>query len=120
MEVQNPMKKLILFLALAAGIFAIAAPLQSFKVQHSDAEWQKLLSHNAYLVLRKAATEKPYTGKFWNNHDKGTYSCLGCGQIVFSSDAKFDSGTGWPSFFQEIAKGRTLNRPDNSDGTQRT
>ena len=91
-----------------------------FKVHHTDAEWQKLLSHSAYIVLRKAGTETPYKGKYWDNHAEGTYACAGCGQILFSSATKFDSGTGWPSFFKEIAKGRTLSRPDHSAGMERT
>jgi len=64
--------------------------------------------------------EKPYSGKYWDNHAKGTYACAGCGQDLFSSDTKFESGTGWPSFYREIAKGRTLNRADHSGGTERT
>ena len=110
------MKKISILLVCLASL----AAAQTFKVQHTDAEWQKMLPKNSYLVLRKAATEKPYSGKYWNLHDKGTYACMGCGQVVFSSDTKFDSGTGWPSFYKEIAKGRTINRPDNSDGMQRT
>jgi peptide-methionine (R)-S-oxide reductase len=118
-RLRNTMKQIMLLLALAASVFLLASG-PTFKVQHSDAEWQKILSHNAYLVLRKAGTEKPYSGKLWNFHEKGKFACAGCGQVLFSSDAKFDSGTGWPSFFQEIAKGRTINRPDDSGGQHRT
>jgi peptide-methionine (R)-S-oxide reductase len=117
---EKPMKKLILLLGCAACILVHAAGRQTFKVQLTDAQWQKKLSRNAYLVLRKAGTEKPYTGQFWDHHAKGAYACAGCDQEVFSSKNKFDSNTGWPSFYQEIAKGRTLNKADNSDGMQRT
>lgn len=96
-----------------------AAPGQKFAYTRTDAQWKASLSPNAYLVLRKSATEKPYSGKYWNLHDKGTYVCAGCGQTLFSSDAKFDSHTGWPSFFREIAKGRTLLRTDYSDSMVR-
>jgi peptide-methionine (R)-S-oxide reductase len=113
------MKLSILSIVLAGSMLASAGG-GDFKVQHTDAEWQKMLSHTAYLVLRKAATEKAYTGKYWDNHAKGTYACAGCGQVVFSSATKFDSGTGWPSFYKEIAKGRTLSRPDHSGGMERT
>ena len=112
--------KLTLFTFVLAGAMLAGAAGSEFKVHHTDAEWQKLLSHPAYLILRKAATEKPYTGKYWDLHEKGTFACAGCGQVLFSSDTKFDSGTGWPSFYQEIAKGRTLNRPDHSGGMERT
>ena len=97
-----------------------ATPNQSFAVTHTDAAWQKLLPKNAYLVLRKSGTEKPYSGKFWDFHEKGKFACVGCGQIVFSSANKFDSHTGWPSFDREINRGRTLVRADQSDGMDRT
>lgn len=105
------MKYSLTLFALTAALLASAA-LPTFKVNHSDADWQKLLPRSTYLVMRKAGTEKPYTGKYWNNHERGVYACASCGQLLFSSDAKFDSHTGWPSFFQEIVKGRTLNRLD--------
>lgn len=112
------MKRFFYLIAIVAA--AALAAAQTFKVQHSDAEWQKMLPKNSYLVLRKAGTEKPYSGKYWNNHEKGAYACIGCGQVIFSSDNKFDSGTGWPSFYQEIGKGLTIHRADDSDGMHRT
>ncbi|MBS1717170.1 MAG: peptide-methionine (R)-S-oxide reductase MsrB [Armatimonadetes bacterium] len=102
------------------SLLMLAIPAQQFKVQHTDAEWQKMLPKKSYLVMRKAATEKPYTGAFWDFHEAGTYACKGCGQVIFSSDAKFDSHTGWPSFYQTIAKDRIITRPDDSEGTRRT
>jgi peptide-methionine (R)-S-oxide reductase len=120
--------KLFAALALLAALLAPhpisnlvrAKADQSFPVTKPDAVWKKTLSNNAYLVLRKSGTEKPYTGKYWDNHEKGIFVCAGCGQKLFSSDAKFDSHTGWPSFFREIAKGKTLIREDHSDGLDRT
>jgi peptide-methionine (R)-S-oxide reductase len=97
-----------------------AAPNQKFAVVKSDAEWKKELPRATYLVLRKAGTERPYSGKFWDFHDKGVFVCAACGEPLFGSDAKFDSHTGWPSFFQEIRPGATLTRPDVSDGDERT
>src|SRR5215469_2327556 len=93
---------------------------QSFPCVKSDAEWKKTLSKNSYLVLRKAGTEAPYSGKYWDFHQDGVFTCAACGQPLFSGKDKFDSHTGWPSFFREIEPGRTLTRPDMSDGTSRT
>lgn len=85
-----------------------------------DAEWKKQLSPDAYEVTRHAGTERPYTGKFWNNHDKGVYQCICCGTTNFSSDTKFESGTGWPSFWQPIAKENVRESSDLSLGMERT
>ena len=96
------------------------ASSQHYAVVKPDAEWQKLLPENTYLVLRKSATEKPYSGKFWDFHEQGTYVCAGCGQELFSSANKFDSHTGWPSFYKEIQRGQTLTRIDMSEGDARS
>jgi len=111
------MKNVILISLVLASVTAFG---QVFKVQHTDQEWQKLLPKDSYTVLRKSGTERAYTGKYWDLHEAGTYACLGCGQVLFSSDAKFESNTGWPSFFKEIAAGRTARRADSSDGMQRS
>jgi peptide methionine sulfoxide reductase msrA/msrB len=85
----------------------------------SDAEWRKKLSPEQYHVAREKGTERAFTGKYWNNHDKGTYICVGCGEPLFSSDTKFDSGTGWPSFYKPAAdKGVTVEK-DMSYGMER-
>jgi peptide-methionine (R)-S-oxide reductase len=94
-------------------------PNQKFACVHTDAEWKKLLPGLSYSVLRQADTEEAFTGKYWDLHQKGQFVCAGCGQVLFSSDDKFDSGTGWPSFTREIAHGRVLVREDDSFGMQR-
>lgn len=68
------------------------------KIVKSDKEWESELSHEQFLVLRKHATEQPFTGKYVNTHEDGIYRCAACGNELFSSDTKFDSGSGWPSF----------------------
>lgn len=71
-------------------------------VVKSDAEWQRVLTPEQFRVLRKSGTEVAFTGKYWNNHKAGTYRCAGCGLTLFDSATKFESGTGWPSFWQPV------------------
>lgn len=78
------------------------------------------LSSELYDVARKGGTEKPFTGKYWNVHDKGIYKCAVCGNELFSSDTKFDSGTGWPSFTEPANQENVELIPDNSHGVTRT
>lgn len=75
---------------------------KSFKVEKTEAEWKAELTDAEFYVLRKAATENPFTSELLDNKKKGTYICAGCGTPLFKSNTKFDSGTGWPSFYQEI------------------
>jgi len=84
----------------------------AFPVQKSDAEWRAQLSPQRYAVLRKADTERPFENALWDNHEKGVYRCAGCGQVLFHSDAKFESGTGWPSFYQPASPGAVVTRSD--------
>jgi len=90
------------------------------KITKPETEWQKQLSPEQYYVTRKAGTEPAFTGKYWKTKDAGTYSCVCCGQPLFSSDTKFDSGTGWPSFFKPLEDGAVVNHSDQSYGMART
>jgi peptide-methionine (R)-S-oxide reductase len=89
-------------------------------VVKSDAEWQQQLSPDAFAVTRRASTERPYSGQYWNLHDKGLYRCICCDTALFSSETKFESGTGWPSFWQPIAKENVSEISDYSLGMART
>jgi len=90
------------------------------KVVKSDEEWRKLLTPTQYQVLRQAGTERAFTGEYWNNHEKGVYLCAACGLELFGSDTKFDSGTGWPSFWAPIATNVVDEHSDASMGMIRT
>jgi peptide-methionine (R)-S-oxide reductase len=85
-----------------------------------DSEWQKQLSSSSYNVTRLASTEYAYSGKYAESHEKGLYRCICCATALFSSDTKFDSGTGWPSFYQIIAKENVSEIPDSTYGAERT
>jgi peptide-methionine (R)-S-oxide reductase len=94
--------------------------VMSEKVVKSREEWKKLLTPEQFHVLREKGTEPAFSGKYWNNHEHGIYRCAGCGLDLFSSDAKFESGTGWPSFTAPVAPENILTRPDNGWFTHRT
>ena len=89
------------------------------KVEKPRAEWKKQLTPEQFDVTRQAGTERPFTGKYDNNHADGLYHCICCDTVLFDSKTKFDSGTGWPSFWQPIAKENVLVQGDNSMGMQR-
>jgi peptide-methionine (R)-S-oxide reductase len=90
------------------------------KVVKSNDEWRKELSAEQYHVLREAGTERAFTGAYWDNHEKGVYHCAACGLTLFSSDAKFDSGTGWPSFYEPVSEANVIKETDSSAGMIRT
>lgn len=87
--------------------------------ERSEDEWKSVLSPEQFQVLRKKGTERAFTGEFWDDHRSGTYSCAGCGTALFDSDTKFESGSGWPSFFAPIADGRVHLEEDSSHGMRR-
>ncbi len=90
------------------------------KLKVTDAQWKKVLPEDVYLVMRKAETERAFTGKYWNTEEKGTYYCASCGNLLFRSTAKFSSSCGWPSFFEQENKKSVTYKDDNSYNMERT
>jgi peptide-methionine (R)-S-oxide reductase len=90
------------------------------QVVKSESEWREELTPEQYEVLRNKGTERAFTGAYWDQHADGVYRCAGCGQELFSSDTKFDSGTGWPSFWEPAESDAVELRPDNSFFMRRT
>jgi peptide-methionine (R)-S-oxide reductase len=90
------------------------------KICRPDEEWRAQLTQEQYEVTRRKGTERAFTGKYWDSTEKGIYECICCGQDLFGSEAKFQSGCGWPSFFQPIAPDRVTEQPDHSYGMERT
>ena len=96
------------------GVVTVATVIKS------DDEWKKQLPPDSYNITRRSGTERPYTGKYAENHDNGVYRCICCNTALFSSETKFESGTGWPSFWQPIAKENVHETLDMTFGVQRT
>lgn len=90
------------------------------KVNMSEEEWKKVLPKDVYSIARLKGTERPWTSKYENFYDTGTYYCAACGNPLFKSDTKFDSGCGWPSFYEPVTKGSIIYTPDHSHGMTRT
>lgn len=90
------------------------------KITKSDSEWQQELTPEQFYVTRKAGTEPAFTGKYHNSKDRGMYTCVCCGQPLFSSETKFESGTGWPSFYEPVSGGAIEEHSDISHGMRRT
>jgi peptide-methionine (R)-S-oxide reductase len=90
------------------------------KVVKTDEEWKKLLSDQQYYVLRKAGTERPFTGPYWDDHAPGVFVCAACGEVLFKAETKFDSGTGWPSFYAPATKAAVEEITDSTLGMART
>lgn len=90
------------------------------KLIKSDEEWRRLLTPEQYEITRRKGTERPFTGKYWNFKGKGIYRCVSCGNELFSSETKFDSGTGWPSFWAPLSEESVTTAIDSSHGMTRT
>jgi peptide-methionine (R)-S-oxide reductase len=89
-------------------------------VDASNTEWKNVLPEDVYYIAREKGTERPFTGKYTNHEEAGTYYCAACGNPLFKSDGKFNSTCGWPSFFEPISKESIIFLPDNSHGMKRT
>lgn len=100
------------------AVGATAAPTH-FQISHSPADWKRLLGAQRYHILREAGTEPPFTSPLLNEHRKGIFNCAGCAEALFLSSTKFDSGTGWPSFWK-VLPAATFTRSDRSLGVERT
>jgi peptide-methionine (R)-S-oxide reductase len=110
-------------LALVPGLpwrIAVSGAEETFPVVHSDAEWRALLTPAQYAVLRQSATERPFTSPLLNEHRPGVFACAGCDRGVFSSETKFESGTGWPSFWAPLREDAVGTTRDGSLGMTRT
>jgi len=90
------------------------------KVKKTESEWQRDLSPEQFQVTRRQGTERAFTGKYWDNHDSGAYRCVCCGAELFSSEHKFDSGSGWPSFWQPVQGENVATASDTTYGMART
>lgn len=90
------------------------------KITRSEDEWRKLLTPEQFRITRKHGTERAFTGEFWRNHEQGIYRCVACDLDLFSSETKFDSGTGWPSYYAPLAESHIGTSEDNSLFTRRT
>ncbi|MBI3509428.1 MAG: peptide-methionine (R)-S-oxide reductase MsrB [Bacteroidetes bacterium] len=94
--------------------------MDTTKIVKTDAEWQKTLTPEQYRILREKGTEPAYTGEYWDNHEKGIYKCAACGAVLFSSNEKFESGCGWPSFTMPFDSATCDYHKDTSAGMTRT
>ena len=91
----------------------------SEKISKSDAEWRALLTADQYRVTRERGTERAFTGKYWDHHEDGTYTCVACGAPLFESATKFESGSGWPSYFAPLSEDAVATDTDTSHGMTR-
>ena len=90
------------------------------RIEKTDEEWQRALTPDEYRITREAGTEPAFTGRYWNKKDPGTYVCVCCGLPLFRSDTKYESGSGWPSFWQPVEASHVATRDDSSLGMRRT
>lgn len=110
----------LVFLTQRAAPAAEEAQPMSDKVIRSEEEWREILTPEQFHILREKGTERAFSGEYWDNHETGEYRCAGCGQLLFLSDDKFDSGTGWPSFRAPAEEKAILTRTDRSWFMNRT
>jgi peptide-methionine (R)-S-oxide reductase len=94
--------------------------MMSNKIQKTEAEWRAQLTPEEYRVAREKGTERPFTGEFWDHHDNGMYTCVGCGAPLFDAASKFDSGTGWPSYSAPVSQDAVLTETDRKFFMSRT
>lgn len=106
-------------LSTSFTLFFIAEHTMTFDKTRTDAEWRAILTPEQYRILREHGTERAFTGQYWNHHETGEYHCAACGEPLFSSDSKFDSGTGWPSFTQALNPDAVAEKTDTSHGMVR-
>ena len=114
------MKKVLIFTVSLLFTCAALYAQQNFKVLKTDAEWKKQLTTQQYYVTRQSGTERAFQNEYWNNHQAGIYRCVGCNLELFDSSTKFESGTGWPSFFKPISPKHVTVTGDDSHGMSRT
>ncbi len=122
MNKHTMVKACLVLLLLMTGSVVAGEPPQgkgSEAVKKTDKQWEKDLSPDQYRVLRCSATEAPFSGKYWNHHAEGIYVCAGCGAPLFSSASKFESGSGWPSYFQPVNDAAIREKLDGSLGMAR-
>ncbi len=91
-----------------------------YEIEKSDAQWKEELSDESYRIARKGGTERPFTGVYWNNKEPGVYRCVCCGAKLFDSEQKYESGSGWPSFWKPLESQNIEEEQDNSLGMRRT
>lgn len=93
--------------------------MSNLKVKKTDEQWRQELTDEEYRILREKGTERAFTGKYWNNHEQGMYRCAACGEPLFSSETKFESGSGWPSFYKPVDSDALMSETDKSYGMTR-
>ena len=98
----------------------VGIPMDGKKVEKTDEQWREQLTPEQYHVTRQKGTERAFTGAYWDNHEPGVYYCAACGLPLFKSETKFESGTGWPSFYAPISKANVIEETDRSLGMVRT
>jgi peptide-methionine (R)-S-oxide reductase len=102
------------------GEIVFEEPAMTKKIVKTDAEWRAQLTPDQYRVLREAGTERAFTGAYYQSHEPGVYVCAACGEALFSSDNKYDSGSGWPSFYQPVTAASVETHSDQTHGMVRT